>query len=579
VSKKFEITINKKKYTAKEGETILDVAKNNDLYIPTLCHHPDLEPNANCRICLVELKCDSSYKTVCACETEVFEGMEIKLDSPKVKKSRKLNLEMLFSDHAKKCTDCNWHDNCQLKKMSHDFGLTDSRFSQRRRKFKIDQKTHSMFWDSSKCIECGNCLSTCQNIAGLDNIDTKYTGSSIIFGPKGGKTFADTNCVYCGQCIIRCPSGSLQEKSEINEVLKILEKKNSKQILVAQFAPSTRYSIGELFRKNYGKNFEKKLITALKQLGFDYIFDVNFGADITTVEEAEELIEKIESRKDLPMFTSCCPAWVRYVEIFHHELLPNLTSTKSPNQCLGSAVKSYFAKKQKIHPKNIKIVSIMPCVAKKYESKLRDFRTSTGPDIDYVLTVRELARILKDKQIDLEKLEESFFDSLLGDASGAAAIYGSSGGVMESALRTVSAKLSDKDLKRIQFCEVRGLEGIKEASIEIDGRVLEVAVVSGLKNAAKLLKDMKSGIKSYDYIEVMACPGGCLGGGGQPIPTDPEVRCKRSAGFYTDDESKEIRRAHDNKDLQKMYAAIEAKPMSQVAEKLFHRGFVKRIKK
>ena len=576
MAKYFEIKINGKKYKVQEGRTILEVAKENALEIPTLCYHPDLKPNASCRLCLVEVKTGEKYEVVTSCNTKIADQMEIKLDTPRVKKIRKLNLEMLLSDHIKKCDGCNWHDNCELKALAHKFGLKASRFPERRRKFKIDAKTPSILWDSSKCVECGNCLSTCEEITGLDNIASKYRGSSIIFGPKDGKSFANTNCVFCGQCILRCPSGSLQEKSEVERVERLLDHKKKGQVLVAQFAPSARYSIGELFGKQAGKNFDKKLITALRNLGFDFVFDVNFGADITTVEEAQELIERLETKRNLPMFTSCCPAWVRYVEIFHHQLLPNLTTVKSPNHNLASAVKYYFARKLKIRPGRIKIVAIMPCVAKKYESKLPELKIGFWPEVDSVLTVREAARVLKSRGIDLLNLSEGDFDSPLSEATGAGVIYGASGGVMESALRTVASKLSEKEISKLQFSEVRGLAGVKEASIEINGETLEVAVVSGLKNAAKLIRDLKSGIKRYNYIEVMACPGGCLGGGGQPIPTTPEIREKRRAAYYTDDESKPIRRAHENKNLQKMYAALDAKPLSERAQMLFHRKFIKR---
>ena len=576
MNKKIEIKINNKIYQVDAGQTILEVAKENNLKIPTLCYHPDLTPTGNCRLCLVEIISDKGSQIVTACSTTVFADMEIKLDTPKVKKIRKINLEMLLSDHIKKCSECNWEDNCELKKLARDFGIKSSRFPERRRKFKIDSKTPSMLWDSSKCIECGDCLSTCSQIIGLDNIATEYRGSSIIFGPKGGRSFAETNCLFCGQCILRCPSGSLQEKSEIEKVEVLLDQKKKKQLLVAQFAPSTRYSIGELFGKEPGENLDKKLVTALKNLGFDYVFDVNFGADITTVEEAEEFLERLKSKKNLPMFTACCPAWVRYVEIFHHQLLPNLTTVKSPNHNLASAVKYYFARKLKIRPGRIKIVAIMPCVAKKYESKLPEMRIGRRPEVDYVLTVREAARFLKSKKIDLPKLDESDFDSPLGQATGAGVIYGASGGVMESALRTVAAKISGKEIAPLNFAQIRGLKGVKEAGIEIGGERIEVAIVSGIKNAANLIKDLKSGIKRYNYIEVMACPGGCLGGGGQPIPTTPEIREKRKAAFYTDDESKPIRRAHENKDLQKMYETLDAKPLSERAEKLFHRKFIKR---
>lgn len=577
MKKNILVKINDKKCLGLEGETILSLATRNGLKIPTLCHHPDLKPNESCRICLVEVKNGEKKEVVTSCSAKISEGMEITLDSAKVKKLRKINLELLFSDHYEKCSTCDFIDHCQLKKLSAEFGIKENSFSKRRRDAKIDKSTPSMFWDSSKCIECGNCLSTCDEIVGLRIIKNKYTGSAIIFGPDGGRSFSETNCIYCGQCILRCPSGSLQEKSDIEKVERLIGKKG-RNILVAQFAPSARYSIAEIFGKESGENYEKKLISGLKKLGFDYVFDVNFGADITTVEEAGELEDRLESKGILPMFTSCCPAWVRYVEIFHHELLPNLTTTKSPNQCLSVAVKTYFSKVVKIPARRIKIVSIMPCVAKKNESQLPELQLGRRNACDYVLTVRETGRILKKKNVDLLKIKDGEFDSLLGEASGAGYIYGASGGVMESALRTVAAKHCENNCQ-LEFSAVRGLAGVKEASVEIGGKRLEVAVVSGLKNAQKLLKDIKSGVKHYHYVEVMACPGGCLGGGGQPIPTTPEIREQRKNAFYTDDNSKKIRRAHENKDLVKMYEGLNIKPLSEKAEKLFHRRFVKRRKK
>ncbi|PIU24224.1 ferredoxin [Candidatus Berkelbacteria bacterium CG08_land_8_20_14_0_20_39_8] len=577
MAKNFEIKINGKKYKVSSDDTILQIAKKNNLKIPTLCHHPDLPASANCRLCLVEIAFAENNRVVTACSTKASEGMEVRLDTKKVKLSRKLNLEMLLSDHIKKCPDCNWLDNCELKKLAEEFGIKNSRFTERRRHFKIDAKTPSIFWDSSKCIECGNCVSACNEIAGLSNIESKYRSHSIIFGPVGGKSFADTDCIFCGQCVVHCPAGSLQEKSSILPVKKLLEKKNKKDVLIAQFAPSTRYSIGELFGEPAGKNLEYKLVTALKKLGFDYVFDVNFGADITTLEEAAELEERLQTKRDGPMFTSCCPAWVRYVETFHHDLIPHLTSTKSPTHCLAAAIKTYFSKKIKVGSSRIKIVEIMPCIAKKYEATLSEMRIGLLPEIDFALTVREMAKILKDEKIDLPKLEDSEFDSPLGQSSGAAAIYGSSGGVMESALRTLVAKIGKSEMPRLEFGQIRGMDGIKESSVDIDGEILEIAAVSGLKNAGKLIAEIKSGVKRYDYIEVMACPGGCLGGGGQPIPTTPEIRAQRSAAYYTDDQGKEIRRAHENPDIIKMYQGLDSKPMSRKAKKLFHRKF--RIRK
>jgi len=571
----FSVNINGKDYKTNSNQTILDVAEKHGLHIPTLCYHSDLTSNGNCRLCLVETKINSKSEIVTACSTKVVPGLEIKLDTPNVKKIRKINLEMLLSDHIKKCPSCNWRDNCKLLKLSVEFGLKHSRFLPRRRNFKLDKKCPSISWDSSKCVECGNCISACREITGLDEIETKYRSHSIIYGPKGGKSFIDTNCVFCGQCIAHCPSGALQEKTYVPEVSKILSNKG-KKILVAQFAPSARYSIGELFGKEPGENLEYKLVTALKKLGFDYVFDVNVGADITTIEEASELVERLKSKENLPMFTSCCPAWVRYVEKFHHELIPNLTTTKSPAQCLAAAVRTYFARKNKINPGNIIIVEIMPCVAKKYEITLPEINKNFSPEVNFALTVREAAKMLKDKGLNLADQDDTPFDSPLGSASGAGVIFGSSGGVMESALRTTVSILDKTELPKIDFIEVRGMDGIKASSIEIDGESIEVAVVSGLKNAEKLIKDMNSGIVRYNYIEVMACPGGCLGGGGQPLPTSKEIRQKRSASFYLDDRGKPVRRSHENKELQKMYEFLDAKPQSGVAEKLFHRKFVKR---
>lgn len=575
MGKNFDIKINGKKIKALTGQTVLEVARKNSFSIPTLCYHSDLKPNANCRLCLVETKNGDKVQIVTACSTNVWPQMEVKLDTPKVKKVRKLNLQLLLSDHIKKCPKCNWSDNCQLSKLAEEFGIKESNFPERRRRAKIDNKCPSISWDSSKCVECGNCISACKEITDLDIIGSKYRSHSIIFGPKGGKSFLNTNCVYCGQCIIHCPAGSLQEKSEVDVVTKLLDKRG-KNVLIAQFAPSARYSIGELFGAEIGSNLEARLVTALKNIGFDYIFDVNTGADITTIEEAAELLERIETKKDMPMFTSCCPAWVRYVEIFHHDLIPHLATTASPAHCLANAVKYYFAQKIKVNPRRIKIVEIMPCVAKKNEAKISETQKSFGPEIDCVLTVREAAELLKSKNIDLLKLKDGSFDSPLGESSGAATIYGSSGGVMESALRTMASKLSKTDMPRLEFCDVRGVAGIKESSVEIGGEVLEVAIVSGLSNAAKLIKDIKSGTKRYNYVEVMACPGGCLGGGGQPLPTSSEIRMKRSASCYTDDQEKKIRRADENRDLQKMYENLNAKPLSKMAEQLFHRKFTKR---
>jgi iron-only hydrogenase group A len=542
------IKINDKKITTLSGQTILDVAAANGFKIPTLCHHPDLSVQANCRICVVEIKGRESLAT--ACSTFVEEGMEILTNSPRVKKARLMNLELLFAEHSEKCANCTLRYNCDLLKLALKYKVKINRFSDRKRKRKTYQFASAVEIDGTQCIDCKNCLKACSDIQKINYLKMTGAGINQEIVPVKDKKVA---CIYCGQCALHCPVASAQEQMAWDKVERFLLDKN--KIVVAQFAPSIRVSLGEEFGLPYGANCEGKVCTALKRLGFNHVFDVNFGADITTITEAEELLERLKDKKAVfPMMTSCCPSWVAYAEFYHPELLPHLTTARSPHLHLAGAIKTYWAKQKNINPKNIVVVSIMPCTAKKYEASRPELGLRGKPLVDLVLTTRELAFMIKKNVIDFKKLPDSQSEKLFNNGSGAAAIYGASGGVMESALRSANAlvcaesknKLCDSHL---EFKEVRGFAGLKEAVVSLDGKKIKVAVVNGIGNIEKVLPKLKK----YHYIEVMACPGGCLGGGGQPIPTNKIIRQKRLEGLYAIDGKRPIRRAHENKAMMVYY--------------------------
>src|SRR5680860_1659394 len=482
------IKINNKKFSAVHGQTILDVALEHDIKIPSLCYHPDLDVRASCRVCVVEIK--GYHKLVTACSTKVEEGMEILTDSQRVKKSRNLNIELIFASHIEKCATCTLRFNCDLLKLAQEYGIKITRFPDRKAKRQTYKFANAVEIDGSQCIDCGNCVEACHN-QGIDFLHISGHGHEQEIQPVKTK---DSACIYCGQCTNACPVAAAQEQGEWQQVEAAL--KNKKKIVVAQFAPSIRVSLGEEFGLPYGYNCAKKINTALKMLGFSYIFDINFGADITTMTEAEELMARINDKQAVfPMTTSCCPAWVAYAEFYHPELLPNLTTARSPQIHGAGAIKSYFAKKSKIDDKKIKVVSIVPCTSKKHEASRKELYYKKRPLVDYVLTVREFAFMLKKRQINLATLKDSKTDPLFNDGSGAAAIYGASGGVMESALRSavslynINNKKKDS-IKRLEFKEVRGLEGIKEATINLGQKKVKVAVVSGIANFPKIIKKL-----------------------------------------------------------------------------------------
>ena len=545
MSKFVNIKINGKNTKAKEDETILEVAYRLGITIPYLCYHPDTRVRANCRVCVVDVRGWNKLPT--ACSTKVFEGMEIKTDSEEVKKARKVNLELIFAEHIEKCPTCPLRPTCKLLEYAAKYKLKITRFPDRKKRRKIYKFGNAVEIDGTQCIDCRNCIDVCDKQA-VNFLTLKKRGYEIEVAPQ---TDGKHDCVYCGQCAVHCPVTSAQEQLHYGEVENLLQEKGGK-IVVAQIAPSIRASIGEMFGLPYGKVVTGQLVASLKELGFDYIFDTNFGADITTMVEAEELAERLGGKRPLPMFTSCCPSWVRFVEFYYPEFIPNLTTARSPQIHLGGAIKTYFAEQMKIKPENIITVSIMPCTSKKFESARPELQYNGMRLIDYVLTTRELGYLLNKKRINLPELKPASTDNPLGEYSGAAAIYGASGGVTESALRTACALIGKKNIGCIDFKEVRGLEEVKEAEVIVGGKKLKVAVVNTLGSAKKILEELKLDKNKYDYIEVMACPGGCIGGGGQPIPTTSLQRKKRAESLYKIDKSSRVRQAHKNAGVNKV---------------------------
>ncbi len=544
MKKKINIKIDGKEIKAQEGETILRAAKRNGIEIPALCYHPDLNIKANCRMCLVEIRGQRGLQT--SCSVKVYDGMEVITNSEEIKKARKINLELIFSQHREECFDCVWKYNCQLLKLAKEYDVEITRFKDRKSKFPVEIAGPIEF-DWTKCMDCKNCVEVCQKQGvGFLEVEKKEEFFQVMTSKKESK-----DCVYCGQCIVHCPVGAIETTGEFESIKKPLQDK--KNFVIAQIAPSIRTSIGEEFGIEYGTPITEKIAAGLRKLGFNKVFDVPLGSDFTTVEEAKELIERLEKGDVLPMMTSCCPAWVKFVEFYYPEFIPNLTTVRSPHIILGGLVKTYFAEKEGIDPQNIVVVSIMPCSSKKYEIKREELKINGLNPVDYVLTTRELTYLFKEDKIDLKKITPEDLDSPLGIASGAGVIYGASGGVMESALRTAAFQLTGENLKKIEFYQVRGLEGIKRAEIEINNKKLRIAIVNELGNAKKILEELKNEPGLYHYVEVMACPGGCIGGGGQPLPVSQGIREKRARGLYRVDNEKKLRLAHENPVLKEIY--------------------------
>ena len=573
------LTIDNQKITVEKGTTILEAAKQAGIDIPTLCFLKEINEVGDCRMCIVEVEGRRGFAT--SCIQTVEEGMVVHTHTPNVLEARHVILDLIISNHAKDCLTCTRSGNCELQALATKFNVLNVEFPGEMTKHKVDDLSPSIVRDFNKCILCRRCVAACKNVQQIGAIDCINRGFESCVSTVGDHSLNDVNCTFCGQCIEACPTGALHEKETINDVW--VKLKDPDTYVIVQTAPAVRVALGEEFGMPIGTNVKGKMITALKRLGFDKVFDTNTGADFTIMEEATEFVERFKNNDNLPMITSCSPGWVKFIEMNYPELLPHLSSCKSPHQMFGAICKTYFAKKQGIDPKKIYMVSVMPCIAKKFESKRPEMENDGLRDVDNVITTRELARMIKQANIEFEKLEDSQFDDPMGEATGAGAIFGTTGGVMEAALRTAQDILSGKDLEKINFEQVRGGEGIKRATVNIAGKDLNVVAASGLANARKILDEIKEGKADYQFVEIMACPGGCIMGGGQPIKSskiraEVDVRKLRADALYTIDEKSVIRKSHENPALQTIYKEYLGEPGGHLAHKLLHTTYQERKK-
>jgi NADP-reducing hydrogenase subunit HndD len=568
-----EVTINNKRISVPEGITILNAAKLAGIEIPTLCYHPDQFVKANCRVCIVEVM--GSKQLPSACSTPVAANMVIHTNSTSVLEARKVILELLLANHDADCLICHRNLNCELQKIATQAGVRVNRFENVLEKSEIDVSSRAIVRNPNKCVKCGRCVEVCRDIQGLNIVEKIGRSSEIRVLPAFGRYLSNAGCVSCGQCATVCPVAAIYEKEEIDRVWEAIN--NPDMHVIVQTAPAVRVSIGEEFGLEPGSISTGKLVTALRRLGFDKVFDTDFTADLTIIEEGNELLERIQNGGVLPMITSCSPGWINFIEQYYPDLLPHLSSCKSPQQMFGSLAKSYYAESAGIDPAKIFVTSIMPCTAKKYEASRPEMRIDgLHPDVDAVLTTRELARMLRQAGIDFVQLPEEQYDDPFGITTGAGVIFGASGGVMEAALRTVYEKVTGKTLHNLDFHGVRGLAGIKEAEVDLNGLPVRVAVTHTLANAAKILDRIRDGTCKYHFIEVMCCPGGCIGGGGQPYHTTNDLRLRRILAIYQADRNLPLRKSHQNPAVLKLYEKYLNKPLSEKSHHLLHTHYVNR---
>lgn len=571
------VVINDKEYQVEEGSTIIEAIRANGMDITTLCYLKDCMNVGKCGVCAVEV--EGKNNLVLACLTKIEEGMVIKTDTEKVQERVKTRVSALLNKHEFKCGPCPRRENCELLKLViKTKAKAATPFVVKEKKEYIDDRSKSIMIDRSKCILCGRCVAACSTKTGTNTLKIANVNGTRIVTTGSDKWLDDTNCLLCGQCVIACPVAALQEIPHIDRVKNALADPE-KHVIVAM-APSVRTAMGELFKMGYGVDVTGKLYTALRKLGFDKIFDINFGADLTIMEEATEFVDRVNNNGPFPMFTSCCPGWVRQVENYYPELLGNLSSAKSPQQIFGAASKTYYPEMAGIDPKNVFTVTIMPCTAKKYETDRPEMQVNEIREIDATITTRELAKIIKDAKINFAQLEDSEVDPAMGEYTGAGTIFGATGGVMEAAIRSAKEFAEHKELEKVDYVEVRGLNGVKEAAIDINGNEYNIAVINGAKNLAEFIDSGKINEKQYHFIEVMACQGGCVNGGGQPHVNNLEIektdiRTVRASVLYNQDKNAKKRKSHENTALKKMYESYMGEPGRGKAHELLHRKYTK----
>ena len=575
------VKINGREYAVAKGSTVLEAAKAANIDIPTLCYLKDINEIGACRLCLVEVsEGGKPFRMVTACVYPVTEGMEVKTNTPKIISARKLNLELVLSNHEKKCLSCVRSTDCELQKLCRDYGVEESHFTGVVNHYPLDKSSVSIIRDNNKCILCRRCVAACSKMQGIGVIGANDRGFDTHIACAFEGKLADTSCVNCGQCIVACPVGALYERDDTAKVFDAIS--NPKKHVVVCTAPSVRATLGECFGYEPGTDVEGKMVAALKALGFDGVYDMNMTADLTIMEEATEFLGRLDNGGVLPMITSCSPGWVKYCEHYFPEMTENLSTCKSPQQMFGAVVKTYYAEKMGIDPKDIFMVSVIPCTAKKFEAGREDQSAAGVPDVDVAITTRELGRMIQTAGIDFKALADEQFDAPFGIGSGAGAIFGATGGVMEAALRTAAEVIEKKPLQKLNFDEVRGIAGVKFATYKLGDVELNVAVASGTKNAKELLKKVQSGEVNVQFIEIMACPGGCVNGGGQPtqpasVRNNVNLREKRAAVLYNADKNiLGIRKSHENPVVQTLYKEFFGEPNSEKAHHILHTSYVKR---